>query len=195
MSLIQQPLGADVFDLGTLPPVSGERMEQILAEVTAAFNDNTIPYTSFDAIQTLFNDLVKLGIKKDSEYGASWCRRKGPGAFFTIWRKIDRLETQCDNRKFDIFNVDDDPTSTESLDETFKDAIFYFALVLEKRQAKRAALAELAHAKLLAEQLQSAALANSMTSSVTINHDSLPQNSGLSMHEKDLDRDRDRRKL
>lgn len=164
MSLIQQPLGADVFDRSTLPPVSDERMAAILAEVAAGFNDNTIPHTSFDAIQTLFDDLVKLGVKKDSEYGASWCRRKGPGAFFTIWRKIDRLETQCDNRKFDIFNVDDDPTSTESLDETFKDAIFYFALVLEKRQAKRAAIAKLAHSQLLGEQLAAAAKANSATS-------------------------------
>lgn len=118
-------------------PKAEQRITEICSTVRAKFNDRDIPHTRFDGIQKIFDDLVKLGIKKDSEYGASWCKRLGPGAFFTIWRKIDRLETQCEMRKFDVFNVDEDANSTESLDETLKDAIFYFALLLEKREAKR----------------------------------------------------------
>jgi hypothetical protein len=108
--------------------------------MTDTFDDRKIPHTDFNKIQKIFDGLVQVGIKKDQEYGASWCRRLGPGAFFTIWRKIDRLETQCELRKYDVFNVDEDVNSTESLDETLKDAIFYFGLLLEKRQAKREAL-------------------------------------------------------
>jgi hypothetical protein len=104
--------------------------------------DRDLPHTNFENIRQMMNELVDLGIKKDSEYGASWCKRVGPGAFFTIWRKIDRLETQCELLNYDVFNVEGDANATESLDETLLDAIFYFALLLEKRRTKQRMIAE-----------------------------------------------------
>jgi hypothetical protein len=115
------------------------------------FDDSKIPHTDFEAIREAMNDLVDLGIRKDREYGASWCRRGGVGAFFTVWRKIDRLDEQAKRRGYDLFNVDEDEDSTESLDETLKDAVFYFALVLEKRKAKRTQINSLKMQRLSAE--------------------------------------------
>lgn len=134
-----------------LAMVKGELRNVAIASLN--FNDRDIPHTNFDSIREIFDQLVAVGIKKDSEYGASWCRRLGPGAFFTIWRKIDRLEAQCELRKYDVFNVDEDPDSTESLDETLRDAIFYFALLLEKRAAKRAEIAKLLELRMKAVQM------------------------------------------
>ncbi len=109
----------------------------------ALVNDRDLPHTDFEEIRKMLNDITDLGIRKDREYGASWCKRLGPGAFFTIWRKIDRLETQCEKLKYDVFNVEGDPHSTESLDETLLDAVFYFALLLQKRATKKRMIADL----------------------------------------------------
>ena len=96
-----------------------------------------IPDTDYNWIRTKASDLVSLLIKKNSEYGSSWRRRGGVGAFFTIWRKADRLEAQLKSRGYNIFDVTDDPTSTESLDETLVDFWCYLGLVIESRQRIR----------------------------------------------------------
>ena len=96
-----------------------------------------MPDTDYSWIRTKASDLVDLLIKKNSEYGSSWRRRGGVGAFFTIWRKADRLEAQLKSRGYNIFDVTDDPTSTESLDETLIDFWCYLGLVIESRQRIR----------------------------------------------------------
>lgn len=96
-----------------------------------------MPDTDYNWIRTKASDLVGLLIKKNSEYGSSWRRRGGVGAFFTIWRKADRLEAQLKSRGYNIFDVTDDPTSTESLDETLVDFWCYLGLVIESRQRIR----------------------------------------------------------
>ncbi len=96
-----------------------------------------MPDTDYNWIRTKASDLVDLLIKKNSEYGASWRRRGGVGAFFTIWRKADRLEAQLKSRGYNLFDVTDDPTSTESLDETLIDFWCYLGLVIESRQRIR----------------------------------------------------------
>lgn len=97
--------------------------------------------TNFDSMLKIATDLVALSKKKDAEYGSSWKKRGGIGAFFTAWRKADRLEAQLKQRNYDIFDVSDDSTSTESLDETIKDFINYLLLVQETRDAIRHHLA------------------------------------------------------
>lgn len=139
-------------DLGPTAVSGGSMLHPnfgVMFLANALVNDRDLPHTNFEEIRQMMNELVDLGIKKDSEYGASWCKRLGPGAFFTIWRKIDRLENQAEKMKYDLFNVEGDPTSTESLDETLLDAIFYFALLLQKRRTKQRMIAEatLAHTK------------------------------------------------
>jgi len=96
-----------------------------------------IPHTDFEVLRDILNEGVDLVKKKDAEYGASWCKRGGVGAFFTIWRKIDRLEEQLKRVQYNILDISVDEDSTESLDETIRDTILYLALALEKRKAFR----------------------------------------------------------
>lgn len=98
-----------------------------------------IPHTDFEAMKALQDQVWELCKKKDSEYGASWCKRGGVGAFFTVWRKVDRLEEQLKKADFNMLDITEDADSTESLDETMKDLANYLYLVLEKRQAARIA--------------------------------------------------------
>lgn len=94
-----------------------------------------VPETNFDRMREIFEQGVNLCEMKNREYGASWSRRGGVGAFFTVWRKVDRLEAQLKNADFNFFDLSVDKDSTESLDETIKDLILYLGLVLEKREA------------------------------------------------------------
>jgi len=128
------------------PPLSPSPNPIILRETmiqTLTFEDSTIPDADFEAMFQLAKDRIDLCKKKNEEYGSSWCKRGGAGAFFSVIRKTDRLETQARNRNYDLFNVDEDPNSTESLDETLLDTVAYYLLILEKRQAKRQMMANL----------------------------------------------------
>lgn len=102
-----------------------------------AYSVEGIDHTDFDKMQAIQDHTLQMCRKKDSEYGASWCKRGGVGAFFTVWRKADRLEEQLKKVDFNMFDVSDDPNSTESLDETMRDFANYLYLVLEKRKAIR----------------------------------------------------------
>lgn len=95
------------------------------------------PVPSNDELKALFSSLSELSRRKDAEYGASWCKRGGIGAWFTTVRKFDRLVTQLRQKEFNIWDVSDDVDSTESLEETIKDGINYLLLILEKRQVIR----------------------------------------------------------
>ena len=117
--------------------VSAKDYSPILPSFDTRYDVSKIPHTDFDALEDYIFSNIELLRKKDSEYGASWCRRGGVGAFFTVWRKVDRLEEQLKRVQFNILDVNQDPASTESLDETMKDLMLYLALVLEKREAIR----------------------------------------------------------
>jgi hypothetical protein len=98
-----------------------------------------ISYTKLEQarseLKDMLNGLVALAKQKDGEYGASWCKRGGIGAWFTTVRKFDRLVTQVTQKGKNIWDVSDDINSTEALEETIKDGINYLLLILEKRQA------------------------------------------------------------
>lgn len=91
---------------------------------------------------------VRTLVKKDAEYGSSWKKRGGVGAFMMLARKWDRLETQVTrsglDTKWDIFDAitQDEGTitpppgeaiarnpSTESTLETIRDLRRYLLLV------------------------------------------------------------------
>ncbi len=118
-------------------------MKDIMTNVNETFDDSSIPTTDFDALTQIALDRIEVCKRKNKEYGDSWCKRLGPGAFFTTTRKLDRLEVQAKQRNFDLFDVSEDPEITESLDETLLDAVAYFLLILEKRQAKRKLITEM----------------------------------------------------
>lgn len=90
------------------------------------------------------HDVATL-VQKDAEYGSSWKKRGGVGAFMMLARKWDRLETQVTrsslDSKYDIFDAieqeardhidsNNNPTMlTESTLETIRDLRRYLLLV------------------------------------------------------------------
>jgi len=57
--------------------------------------------TYIDRIESVASNDVHILKKKDAEYGGSWLKRGGIGAFMMLARKWDRLETamECDRPK------------------------------------------------------------------------------------------------
>lgn len=88
--------------------------------------------TNFEGMRDLAVQNVNVCIDKDKDYGASWKKRGGPGAYMVMARKMDRIEEQARKRAWDIFQVDDGKT-TESLDDTIMDLINYLLLIQETR--------------------------------------------------------------
>lgn len=104
---------------------------------------------------------VETLVKKDAEYGSSWKKRGGVGAFMMLARKWDRLETQVTrpglDSKYDVFDaIGQDasvgtprqdqatgmplpPVPTESVLETIRDLRRYLLLVESEIMLRKAA--------------------------------------------------------
>lgn len=93
--------------------------------------------TDFDLMRRMANDLVSLAVVKDLSYGSSWKARGGIGAYMTTVRKSDRLEAQMKKNGYNVFDVSIAPDDSESIDETIKDAINYYLLILTTRELIR----------------------------------------------------------
>lgn len=85
----------------------------------------------------LDRDLEALaeGYKK---YGESWRRKGGPGAYFTLSRKIDRYEHACEQSAWDVFRaIRNNPSSEgtmggkDGLLDDIRDMRHYLALIEE----------------------------------------------------------------
>ena len=95
--------------------------------------------SNFDNIlQSIANQDVETLIKKDAEYGSSWKKRGGVGAFMMLARKWDRLETRVNesdlDSKYDIFeaitnDAEKSQKPAESTLETIRDLRRYLLLV------------------------------------------------------------------
>ena len=72
---------------------------------------------------------TEMVLKKDDEYGASWKRRGGVGAYFVMIRKVDRLEEQAKRHCYDIFKACHDHSTGESLLDTMRDLRCYLDLI------------------------------------------------------------------
>lgn len=72
---------------------------------------------------------VKGLVEKDAEYGASWKKRGGVGAYMTMIRKVDRLETQCQKHGYDIFKACTMDGGNEALLDTIRDLRRYLMLI------------------------------------------------------------------
>ena len=108
-------------------------------------------------LQQIANEDVHTLIKKDTEYGSSWKKRGGVGAFMMLARKWDRLESRVNepdlDSKYDIFeaitnDAESGPRPLESTLETIRDLRRYLMLVeseilLRKRVDSGAGLSQL----------------------------------------------------
>lgn len=72
---------------------------------------------------------VRVLVEKDAEYGSSWCRRGGVGAFMMLARKFDRIETQSLKHGYDIFAAIRADPRPEGLLDDVQDLRRYLALV------------------------------------------------------------------
>lgn len=84
----------------------------------------------------------EIVLKKDEEYGGSWLRRGGTGAFHAMFRKADRLEEQCRRHGYDVFAACEDKTSSEALLDTIGDLRRYLVLIEAEVTARGKRLAK-----------------------------------------------------
>lgn len=82
-----------------------------------------------DHIGQIAHEDAMLVLKKDLEYGASWKRYGGQGAFFVMIRKVHRMEEQCKRHGYDVFAAILDKTTGESLADTIRDLRCYLDLI------------------------------------------------------------------
>ena len=69
--------------------------------------------------------------EKNKDYGDSWAKRGGVGAFMNAARKWDRIETMCQERKWDIFQVVQDDRRPEGILDDIQDLRRYLLLIEE----------------------------------------------------------------
>lgn len=128
---------ADRDDDETITRVARELLAYRDGRKTSAVLPTTSPDSNTD---TRYRDLIHTVaksdadrlLKKDTEYGASWKKRGGVGAYFTMIRKVDRLNTQLPHAKhgYDILAALNEPTmGEESLLDTIRDLRGYLILI------------------------------------------------------------------
>lgn len=70
-------------------------------------------------------------IDAEKAYGDSWKKRGGAGAFFVLARKWDRIENQCFQKGYDIFEAGKHFSGKDGLLDDIQDLRRYLILVEE----------------------------------------------------------------
>jgi hypothetical protein len=81
-------------------------------------------------------------LKKDKEYGSSWKRRGGVGAYMMLARKMDRIETQVKAHNYDIFAAITADSREEGLLDDIRDLRRYLMLVEQEMKKVESASAK-----------------------------------------------------
>lgn len=96
-----------------------------------------IPQTYYAHIERVSKMIAETLLRKDKEYGGSWLKRGGVGAYMMKVRKSDRLEEQTKARGYDIFiAIGQTKTSSEKLADTLLDDAGYAILILAEAIAR-----------------------------------------------------------
>ncbi len=74
---------------------------------------------------------VKHLVEAEKAYGDSWKKRGGSGAFFVLARKWDRIENQCRQKGYDIFEANNTFEGKDGLLDDIQDLRRYLILVEE----------------------------------------------------------------
>lgn len=84
-------------------------------------------------LKFITEELVKFVNDKDIQYGSSWRKRGGAGAFMVIARKWDRIEQACEKEtaKYDIFNVFKEEDRRETILDDCLDLVGYLLILVE----------------------------------------------------------------
>lgn len=81
---------------------------------------------------------VKILQRKDAEYGGSWKKRGGVGAFMMLARKWDRLEQQVAVEGWDVFKAAEEDRREEGVIDDIRDLRRYLLLVEAELQLRDA---------------------------------------------------------
>lgn len=87
-------------------------------------------------LRPLADNMVEQLYDKEAQYGGSWQRRGGVGAYMMTCRKTDRIEEICKRNGYDIFAALRDNDS--NIKDDIVDLVTYYMLILaeSKRQAE-----------------------------------------------------------
>lgn len=85
--------------------------------------------TNFVHMKYLANKIVETVEVKDKDYGSSWRKRGGTGAFMMLARKWDRIENMVKDDHWDIFETLKDDRG--GVKDDIDDLIGYLLLVRE----------------------------------------------------------------
>ena len=116
------------------PQLSGSNPCAVCGQGKAAtiHNDFPIGHLNKHTVWTPVADKdVEVLIDKDREYGGSWKKRGGVGAFMMLARKWDRIEQrmQNENINYDIFKALDIEDRQEGILDDIQDLRRYLLLV------------------------------------------------------------------
>lgn len=79
---------------------------------------------------------IQTILQKNREYGSSWKKRGGVGAFMMLARKWDRLEPQVEKHNYDIIEAMNTDTREEGVIDDIRDLRAYLFLVqTEKKES------------------------------------------------------------
>lgn len=87
---------------------------------------------NYELLKIIANDDVEVLREKGKAYGNSWRKRGGPGAFFMLSRKWDRIENQMEAAGYDIFEPvrkEMSASTTDGLLDDIRDLRRYLLLV------------------------------------------------------------------
>lgn len=86
--------------------------------------------TDFSRVRAMAMNIVNTVQDKDRDYGSSWKKRGGPGAFMVMARKWDRIENMASKEGYDIFKLLH--ANTGDIQDDVKDLIGYLHLILDE---------------------------------------------------------------
>jgi hypothetical protein len=89
-----------------------------------------------DYLDAVVKDDVEGLREKEKEYGGSWKKRGGVGAFMMLCRKWDRLENHLEKLKYDIFEAITNDTRKEGILDDVRDLRGYLILVEAEMRAR-----------------------------------------------------------
>lgn len=99
-----------------------------------------MPYSDLsyrNNLPRLASNDAKEVLEKDIEYGASWKKRGGVGAFMMLARKWDRLEEKIEKHGYDIFAAIESDNRTEGIIDDIRDLRRYLLLVDAEMEARK----------------------------------------------------------
>ena len=81
---------------------------------------------------------IEVLVQKNAEYGESWKKRGGVGAFMMLARKWDRLEAQVGRFHWDIFDAATTDTRPEGIMDDIRDLRRYLLLLEQELNTQMA---------------------------------------------------------